>query len=384
MRKLYNTNSQITRDLSNFLNNVSPTTSKPNIKNSTDVILGMIKSESVVTTDIVKKFKDPWSEAQPSSAVRRLERFFNNPLFSPYELYDSIIKYVINNYKSKNKNVYISFDHTFCKDSFTILVFSLRVGKQGIPLWFRCFKGNDDPKAFELDLIKEGISYVHSLFENSGYRLIFLADRWFNFRELMMHIDSLGDIYCIRTKSNITIEIDNYKYSDMIGCISDIEPYFSKSMYFESVRITSFKYHTKLVISKSDSHKEPFFILTNGNTREAVKHYGYRFGSIEFIFKNQKSNGFYLESTKMRNIQAFTSMFTLLCIAILWLTILGAYYAKNKGHFKSYFKFRYSKKNGSNYKRTFSMFNSGLMFFNLAFESYNYVLLKCDFILYDI
>lgn len=384
MRKLYNTNSQITSDLSKFFKIVAPSISKPHLKNSTDVILGMIKSESVITTDIVKNLKDLWSETQPSSTVRRLERFFNNILFKPYDFYDSIIQYVIKNYKSKNKNVYISFDHTFCRESFTILFFSLRVGKQGIPLWFRCFKGNNDPKAFELNLIKEGISYVHSLFENLDYKLIFLADRWFNFREIMHHIDSLGHEYCIRTKSNIAIEIDNYEDSPMIAYISDIEPFFSKSRYFDSVRITSFKFPTKLAVSKTDTHKEPFFILTNGNTREAIKHYGYRFGSIEFIFKNQKSNGFYLESTKMRNIQAFTTMFTLLCVAVLWLTILGAYYSKNKGHFKNYFKIKYSKKNGASNKRIISLFNTGLLFFNIAFESTKYVLLKCDFLLYDI
>ena len=200
----------------------------------------------------------------------------------------------------------------------------------------------------------------------------------------MQHIHSLGDEYCIRTKSNVSIEIDNYDDAPMIAYISDIEPFFSKSRYFDSVRITSFKFPTKLAVSKIDTHKEPFFILTNGNTREAIKHYGYRFGSIEFIFKNQKSNGFYLESTKMRNIQAFTTMFTLLCVAILWLTILGAYYSKNKGHFKNYFKIKYSKKNGDNNKRIISLFNTGLIFFNLAFESTKYVLLKCDFLLYDI
>ena len=278
-------------------------------------------------------------------------------------MYDAIIKNIICNYKLKNQNVYISFDHSFCRDSFTILCFSLRIGKQGIPLWFRCFKGNDNPKAFELSLINEGISYVHNLFKDINCNLIFLADRWFNFREIMQHIDSLERTYCIRTKTNIAIEIDDYKDADMIAYISDIEPTFSKALYFDSVRITSHKYQTKLAVSKTDTHKEPFYLLTNGNTRDAIKHYGFRFGSIEFIFKNQKSNGFYLESTKMRNIQAFTTLFTLLCIAILWLTILGADYSKNRHNFNNYFKFRCSKKNGNNYKRTFSLFNTGLIFF---------------------
>lgn len=254
----------------------------------------------------------------------------------------------------------------------------------GIPLWFRCFKGTDNPEAFRLSLINEGISFVHNLFKNKKCNLIFLADRWFNFREIMQHIHDLGHTYCIRTKSNISIEIDNYKDSDIINSISDIEPLLTKSLYFDSVRITSFKFQTKLAVSKSDSHKEPFFILTNGSTRQAIKHYGYRFGAIEFIFKHQKSNGFYLECTKMRNIQAFTTLFSLVCIATLWLIILGSDYTKNSHNFKNFFKFKYSKRNGNGYKRTFSLFNTGLFLFNIAFECTTYFVLKCNFMLYDL
>ena len=101
------------------------------------------------------------------------------------------------------------------------------MASNGIPLWFRCFKGKQDPDAFSLSLINEGISYVYDLFKSKNYNLVFLADRWFNFREIMQHIDSLSCIYCIRIKTNVSIEIDNFEYSDLIASISDIEPFFS-------------------------------------------------------------------------------------------------------------------------------------------------------------
>ena len=175
----------------------------------------------------------------------------------------------------------------------------------------------------------------------------------------MVGLDSLNHIYCIRTKSNVAIHIDDFEDSDMFATIADIEPFFSKSRYFDSVQITSSNFQTKLAVSKLDSHKEPFFILTNGSTLEAIKHYGYRFESIEFIFKNHKANGFYLESTQTRNIQAFTSLFTLMNVALLWITLFGSEYSKAKSHISKYFKFTYSKrvstnsknKKTSNYKR---------------------------------
>lgn len=392
MRKLYNTFTDLSRNFKNFFNNIC-SFSKPQNNFISNCIVGMIKSESIVTTDIIKKIpRDYFDESLFSSKEKKFYRFFNNSRFNPYSFFDDIIKHIISNYKIKNNNVYISFDHMYCKDRFTVFMLSLKIGKQGIPLWFRCFEGIDDPNAFKLDLMKEGILYVHNLFKEKNVNLIFLADRWFNFKEIMGYIDSLNDIYCIRTKSNVAIHIDDFDDSDMIATIADIEPLFSKSRYFDSFQITSSKFQTKLAVSKLDSHKEPFFILTNGSTREAIKHYGYRFGSIEFIFKNHKSNGFYLESTQTRNIQAFTSLFTLMNVALLWITILGAKYSKAKSHISKYFKFTYSKrvssnsknKKTSNYKRFYSLFNTGLILFNLAYESPHYYNLKVNFVLYDI
>lgn len=130
MVKLYNTQANLASDLSNFFKNVVPNISKPHLKIVPYIILGMVQSESVVTPDIVKTFKGDFSFVNPFSSIRRLERFFNNTNFNIYNFYNAIIKHVISNYKLKNKNVYISFDHMFCRDSFTIFLISLRIGKQ--------------------------------------------------------------------------------------------------------------------------------------------------------------------------------------------------------------------------------------------------------------
>lgn len=236
----------------------------------------------------------------------------------------------------------------------------------GFPLWFRCFKGKKDPDAFDCSLIKDGILYIHNLFKDKKCNLIFLADRWFALCYIMHFIDSLGHIYSIRTRSNFLIDISECDYFKQVSHIYDISPQRTKSIYFDSVYFTKKRFHTKLAVSKSNSHKEPLFILTNGNTRNAVKHYGYRFGSIEFLFKNQKSNGFYLESTQTRNIHAFTSLFTLMNVAILWLTIIGADYSKSGNRIAKHFKIPYSRRvtagcsnnKNANYKRYYSIFNT--------------------------
>ena len=122
MFKLYNTQASIASTLSKFFKNIIPNISKPQLKIIPFIILGMIQSESVVTTDIVKTLKADFSLVSPFSSIRRLERFYNNSSFDIYLFYNYIIRHVISNFKSKNPNVYISFDHMYCRNSFTIFL----------------------------------------------------------------------------------------------------------------------------------------------------------------------------------------------------------------------------------------------------------------------
>ena len=170
------------------------------------ILHGMIVSESLVPLDIAKVLKDDFSLVQIESIIKRIKRLFTNKYFNPYDFYDEIIKHVIANYKKKrnDKRVHIIFDHMFSRDNYTVFMITMRVGKQGIPLWFRCFKGKEFPDAYQEELIKSGITYVSKLF-NNNFDLIFLADRWFNSPGLMKHINSLGHTYILRLKKNIKV-----------------------------------------------------------------------------------------------------------------------------------------------------------------------------------
>lgn len=250
----------------------------------------------------------------------------------------------------------------------------------GIPLWFQCFKGKHDPEAFKTSLIIEGVSYVYDLFKDKDCNIIFLGDRFFSNCELMKYINSINATYCIRAKSNLSIYI--YNYDKMAGSLSEVTAKSFEDQFFNKVLVTKNKYETNLAVSKLENHKEAFYILTNGKCEEAIKNYSYRFSSIEFVFKNQKSNGFYLESTKMRNLRAFTTLFGLMCVSLLWLTLLGVEYSV-KGA-KSTVKIRCYKKKDKKIERIYSLFNTGLIFFNLCFNSDRAPRIQCKFVLYEI
>ena len=261
---------------------------------------------------------------------------------------------------------------------------TMRIGKQGILLWFRCFKTNcctNEP--FQESLIKEGITYVSNLF-NGEFELIFLADRWFTSTKLMEHINSLGHIYRIRINTNIKVLIyDKKEKHNIWKWINNLKIYEYHSVFYENVLITDFKYKTNIVISKKQGVSEPWIIATNGDYKHALIDYSYRFGGIESLSKNQKSNGFYLENTVNASTKYFTAMYTLLCFTILFLTILGANYSKNKSCYSDVKITTHKVINGTK-KRVMSLFNVGLTLFKRAFNSLKYIRIPYTFILYDI
>lgn len=109
--------------------------SKPTLKTLTFIIIGMISAESVVTSDVSRKLKDDFSYIQLESIERKFRCFFLSFSNIAYSFYNALISYIIAHFviKHQNDSVHISFDHMFCKNKFTILLFSLRIGKQQNP-----------------------------------------------------------------------------------------------------------------------------------------------------------------------------------------------------------------------------------------------------------
>lgn len=112
----------------------------------------MISSESVVSTDIAKCLKNEFSFIQLESLQRRIRRFFNNELFDHEDFYNSLIISVISKYKLKHKDkrIHITFDHMFSHDNYVTLMFTMRVGNQGIPFGLSPLNKNTLIKMYRL------------------------------------------------------------------------------------------------------------------------------------------------------------------------------------------------------------------------------------------
>ena len=253
----------------------------------------------------------------------------------------------------------------------------------GIPLWFRCFKGKHNPSAYSISTIKEGISFCSNLFSDKHYHIIFLADRWFPNTDILSYIQDLGCFYCIRSKSYFSFYYYNSKGFLISSHLRDIKPLKYSAKVFKDALYSRKLFKTNIVVSNSSNTDDVWFLVTNDDTSRAIRNYSYRFGSIECIFKSQKSNGFRLESTNTQKIEHFISLFTIMCFALVWLTIIGVDYTKNKHTY--YLKIRDTKKHCNNsISRLYSFFNLGLTIFNICYYNTVNFTLKFNFVLYDV
>lgn len=124
-------------------------------------------------------------------------------------------------------------------------------------------------------------------------------------------------------------------------------------------------------------------MISNINPTRAKKFYAYRFGGIETIFKNQKSNGFYLEKTGIKSFHSFENLYSLLCLATSYFICLGTEVSKNSKCYKS-LGFKTTRITHQRKRiRLTSLFKTGVRLFSLAFSSIKYYRLPFTFKLYD-
>lgn len=392
MSLVYNNSYDVVKGFYDYFSNF--TSSKTLLNFAPQFFYSLIQSESTTTSKISTSFIASFSSSAYFDSVnKRIYRFLHNPNYNFHNIFDSIVSDVLSRFKPSHSNgvFHVSFDHMFVEDKHTILMFTLRIGKQGIPIYFEAFPGKHKEghgKAFSATVIKKAVFNVHSLIKSAfpDAPIVFLADRWFgNLFPLMNYIHSLGDLFVFRCKSNMKVFWQPPKEDHKVWLpISDLPHYVHCSKLYTDLEFTSKKYVFNLAFCKSNNHKEPWMLITNCDPKVAKGYYGYRFGSIEFLFKAQKTNGFYLEECAVKKSHAFDNLYSFICIANLFLTCLGTDISKNSNCYR-HLGITTTRKNSktNNVYRIISRFRAGLILFKIAINSVKYFRLPLTFTLYD-
>lgn len=389
MNILYNTQGEVTSKIRKHLTLLNENVNacyKPQLNFLPEVIYGMIMSESLVAHDVSLELKEEFSFVQLDSKIKRFHRLMRNKRFQGKILFNGLIKNIISNYKAKHtKNrIHIIIDHMYSSENYTILMASMRIGTQGIPIWYEVFDGINNSEAYLDSLLVRQIKEISNIFKSINAELIFLADRWFNSCQFLKTIEDLGHKYVIRLKGNINVQVYDEKEGHYIRKqTADLYAYQCHSVMYNNVILyEEEKLKTNIVRSKKEGVNEAWILATNGDYKSAIMDYNHRFGGIETIFKNQKSNGFYLEDIVNASIEYFENLYATLCIALTLIVCIGADYTKNSRCYREV-KIRTLQSKNTR-KRVMSVFKVGLTIFKMSVNSLKYIRLPLSFTLYDL
>lgn len=105
---------------------------------------------------------------------------------------------------------------------------------------------------------------------------------------------TFGCFYCFRAKSFFSFSYYDKNGSRIVKHLRDISPLAQHSKVFKDVLFTRRRFKTNIVVPTYSNHSSDdiWYLITNDDTRYASLNYSCRFGSIECIFKSQKSNRF--------------------------------------------------------------------------------------------
>ena len=139
---------------------------------------------------------------------------------------------------------------------------------------------------------------------------------------IMEHINSLGHTYVLRLRKNLKVLYQGKKDDEKVWkSLGDLPKYKFHATHYNEIELTENRYTTNIVISDSIDTDTPWILATNGDSRRAIKDYSYRFGGIETVFKNQKSNGFYIENTVNCSLKYFQSMYYFFVLVFYFLPL---------------------------------------------------------------
>ena len=157
--------------------------------------MAAINAENITNLDLAKNYIDDSLLTNHSSIEKKIWRFLNNNKFDGIKFFKAVVKKIIKKIGSlKHNKLVVILDHMYTNDDFVTLMFTLKIGKQSIPIHFINDKDkrsghydiNDDDRKFLFSqkVIIEAIDYVIDLLSCINVLIKIVNSLFFKKREI--------------------------------------------------------------------------------------------------------------------------------------------------------------------------------------------------------
>lgn len=289
---------------------------KRHLKTLVWMLVGLIMTEKIGLTHWIPFVQSRAEFAQ--STQRRFARWLDNERIKVNDLYGPIIQAALAEWRQSC--LYLALDTSMLWGEYCIIRISIIYRGRAVPFVWKVIKHSSSSVAFDVyrELLDEANHRLPFAFEGS---VVFLADRGFADTQLMAYLsNTLKWHYRIRIKNNFLVKRPGQRRCK----VSRIKPKAGEAHFLHNVAITAERFGpVHLALAKLRHSREEWLIASDQPTSiESFDEYGLRF-DIEENFLDDKSNGFNLTSSLIRDSEALSRLCFVLALATLYLVSTG-------------------------------------------------------------
>jgi hypothetical protein len=249
------------------------------------------------------------------STQRRFARWLHNKRIAVHPLYAPLIQRALA--KWGNRTLYLALDTTMLWNRYCVIRISLIYRGRAVPLVWEVLEHSSSSVAYETyAALLEAVPPLCPL----GVRVVLLADRGFADTELLAHLRRLGWHFRIRIKASFGVTRPGQRPCK----VEDFKLAPGRAIFLHHVAITAEHFGpVSLAVARHSSNGEYWYVVSDEPTSvHTFVEYGWRF-DIEENFLDDKSNGFQLESSLVRDADALARLGLVLAVTTLYLVAQG-------------------------------------------------------------
>jgi len=303
--------------LQKALKSLRPTEPKGNLARHLNTmamfISGIIGSKKTSLPAIASAVPDG---NEPVSRIRKMERWLDNDRIDHDTYYLPYVQILLQSVAPGP--LVLAIDVSEVGDGCLALMINLIYQKRALPLCWLIVAGKKGHLSVECHI--EVVKKVAPLLP-AERTVIFLGDGEFDGCDLLSTLDGLGWKYACRTAKNVLLQEGQsgwFSADDLLLTEGD-------DVWLPDVSFTKSGYgpvQVGLLWRVGEAH--PLILVSNFEViDEAFYWYKLRF-RIETFFSDQKSRGFYLCHSHIKDIRHMQRLLLVCCLAYLWVVCLGA------------------------------------------------------------
>jgi hypothetical protein len=277
------------------------------------MVVGLIQAECVKLTAWVPFVQGRAQYAQ--STQRRFRRWLGNRRLEVAPLYGPLIQQALREWGTHT--LYLALDTSLLWNQYCLIRLSVVYRGRAVPLVWEVLKHGSSSVAHAA--YEELLAAVPALLP-AGVKVVFLADRGFADTDLFAQVRRLSWHFRIRIKASFRV----LRPGQPACKVEDFSLALGRALFLHNVAITAEQFGpVSLAFARHSSNGEEWYIVSDEPTSvHTFAEYGRRF-TIEENFLDDKSNGFQLESSLVRDADALTRLCFVLAVATLYLVAQG-------------------------------------------------------------